>query len=63
MKKFFKVVVARWLARTPFGLAVLGVGWLLGRRKQRAQVEQGRGARRAHGSRKARPVVRSGRRR
>jgi hypothetical protein len=47
MKKFFKVVVARWLARTPIGLAILGLGWLLGRRrKERTQSEGKRGGRR-----------------
>ncbi|WP_371784246.1 DUF6203 family protein [Streptosporangium subroseum] len=47
MKKFFKVVVARWLARTPIGLAILGLGWILGRRrKERAQSEGERGGRR-----------------
>ncbi|MBG0831931.1 hypothetical protein HS041_29930 [Planomonospora sp. ID67723] len=40
MKNFFKVVVVRWLSRTPLGLALLGVGWLLGRRrKRRAQAD------------------------
>ena len=47
MKKFFKVVVARWLARTPIGLAILGLGWILGRRrKERTQSEGERGGRR-----------------
>ncbi|WP_221206098.1 DUF6203 family protein [Streptosporangium becharense] len=47
MKRFFKVVVARWLARTPIGLAVLGLGWLLGRRRrQRAQRQGDQGGRR-----------------
>jgi Family of unknown function (DUF6203) len=46
MKKFFKVVVVRWLARTPIGLAILGLGWLLGRRKERTQSEGERGGRR-----------------
>jgi Family of unknown function (DUF6203) len=47
MKKFFKVVVARWLARTPIGLAILGLGWILGRRrKDRIQSEGERGGRR-----------------
>ncbi|WP_336207528.1 DUF6203 family protein [Nonomuraea sp. LPB2021202275-12-8] len=47
MKKFFKFVVARWLARTPIGLAVLGAAWLLGRRRrQRTQPQGKREARR-----------------
>ncbi|WP_157594463.1 DUF6203 family protein [Streptosporangium amethystogenes] len=41
MKRFFKVVVARWLARTPIGLAILGVGWFLGRRRRQRAQEQG----------------------
>ncbi|WP_440072168.1 DUF6203 family protein [Streptosporangium sp. OZ121] len=46
MKKFFKVVVGRWLARTPWGMAILGVGWFLGRRRrQREQEQAGRGGR------------------
>lgn len=50
MKKFFKVVVARWLARTPLGLAILGVGWFLGRRRrQREQELAGRGGRGSRG--------------
>ncbi|MCA2189518.1 DUF6203 family protein [Nonomuraea cavernae] len=44
MKNFLKVVVARWLARTPIGLAVVGLAWLLGRRRrQRAEQQDKRG--------------------
>ncbi|MFG1948830.1 DUF6203 family protein [Nonomuraea sp. NPDC048826] len=42
MKGFFKVVVARWLARTPLGLAALGIGWFLGRRRRQREQEQNR---------------------
>ncbi|GII05538.1 DUF6203 family protein [Planobispora takensis] len=35
MNKFLKLMATRWLARTPFGMAVLGAGWLLGRRRKR----------------------------
>ncbi|MEV2266416.1 DUF6203 family protein [Nonomuraea africana] len=46
MRRFFKVVLTRWLARTPIGLAVLALGWLLGRRRrQRVQREGERGRR------------------
>jgi hypothetical protein len=44
MKKFFKFLVARRLARTPIGLAVLGLVWLRRRRRQQhAQPEGARG--------------------
>jgi hypothetical protein len=47
MKKFFKFLVARRLARTPIGLAVLGLAWLQRRRRmQRAQPENAGSARR-----------------
>jgi hypothetical protein len=43
MKKFFKFLVARRLARTPIGLAVLGLAWLRRRRQQQhAQPESAR---------------------
>ncbi|MEU4698021.1 DUF6203 family protein [Nonomuraea dietziae] len=45
MRRFFKFVMARWLARTPIGLAVLALGWLLGRRRRRVQQEGQRGSR------------------
>ncbi|MBB5967145.1 DUF6203 family protein [Planomonospora venezuelensis] len=35
MKRFFKVVVVRWLSRTPLGLVLLGAGWWFGRRRRR----------------------------
>ncbi|MFB4281937.1 DUF6203 family protein [Nonomuraea sp. MTCD27] len=37
MQKFLKLVVARWLARTPIGLVALGIGWYLARRRRRRQ--------------------------
>ncbi|WP_425566600.1 DUF6203 family protein [Planomonospora alba] len=60
MKRFVKLVAARWLSRTPLGLAVLGAGWLLGRRRRRRAVAErgvppGRGRRGAAGRR---PVAR-----
>ncbi|MEV4838780.1 DUF6203 family protein [Nonomuraea sp. NPDC049486] len=42
MKGLFKVALARWLARTPIGLAILGAGWFLGRRRSRRKEEQER---------------------
>ncbi|WP_329080171.1 DUF6203 family protein [Streptosporangium sp. NBC_01469] len=63
MKRFFKVVVARWLARTPIGLAILGVGWFLGRRRrQQEQKQTGRGGR-GYVTRGSGRPPRSGRRR
>lgn len=40
MKGFLKVVLARWLARTPLGLAALGIGWYLGRRRKRRREQE-----------------------
>ncbi|NRQ35328.1 hypothetical protein HII36_26385 [Nonomuraea sp. NN258] len=56
MKRFFKLVVARWLARTPYGLAILGLGWLLGRRRRRRMQH------RDHHRQHQRETVRAGRR-
>jgi uncharacterized protein (TIGR03382 family) len=47
MKKFFKFLVARRLAGTPIGLAVLGLAWLRRRRRmQRAEPASAGSARR-----------------
>ncbi|MEV0593202.1 DUF6203 family protein [Nonomuraea cavernae] len=47
MKNFLEVVVARWLARTPIGLAVVGLAWFLGRRRrQRTEQQQDKRGRR-----------------
>lgn len=61
MKKFLKLVVARYLSKTPLGLVVLGIGWFLGRRhkRRRAERENAPMPRRATPSRRP---VRSGRR-
>ncbi|TDC01191.1 PEP-CTERM sorting domain-containing protein [Nonomuraea longispora] len=40
MTKLFKLMAARWLARTPWGLALLGVGWFLNRRRRRQREEE-----------------------
>ncbi|MFC4530966.1 DUF6203 family protein [Sphaerisporangium dianthi] len=38
MKRILKLVVTRWLARTPFGLVILGVGWWLMRKRRGANA-------------------------
>ncbi|GAB2913796.1 DUF6203 family protein [Nonomuraea fastidiosa] len=40
MKAFLKLLVARRLAATPLGLAILGAGWILGRRRKRRRAER-----------------------
>ncbi|MEO3883791.1 DUF6203 family protein [Nonomuraea sp. B5E05] len=37
MKKLFMFFAAKWLTRTPLGLAVLGLGWFLTRRRRQRQ--------------------------
>ncbi|MET8142982.1 DUF6203 family protein [Sphaerisporangium sp. NPDC005288] len=49
MKKLLKLVVTRWLARTPFGLVVLGVGWWLMRKRRGDQPGERRDALREPG--------------
>nr|WP_169950781.1 DUF6203 family protein [Microbispora sp. H11081] len=39
MKRILQLVVTRWLARTPIGMVVLGLGWLF-MRKRRARDQQ-----------------------
>ncbi|MEU7689537.1 DUF6203 family protein [Microbispora hainanensis] len=39
MKRILQLVVTRWLARTPIGMVVLGLGWLF-LRKRRARKQQ-----------------------
>jgi Family of unknown function (DUF6203) len=34
MKNLFKLLITRRLARTPLGLIILGLGWLLARRRK-----------------------------
>ncbi|MDH2425670.1 DUF6203 family protein [Sphaerisporangium sp. TRM90804] len=38
MKRILQLVVTRWLARTPFGLAVMGIGWLVMRKRRAAKA-------------------------
>ncbi|WP_143044251.1 DUF6203 family protein [Nonomuraea jiangxiensis] len=40
MKKLLKLVVGRWLARTPLGLVALALGWYLARRRRRREAER-----------------------
>ncbi|MBP2706668.1 hypothetical protein JOL79_22930 [Microbispora sp. RL4-1S] len=42
MKRILQLFATRWLSRTPLGLVVLGIGWLIirkrrGRRPERSQ--------------------------
>ncbi|GGK92653.1 hypothetical protein Sme01_55140 [Sphaerisporangium melleum] len=39
MKRLLQLVVTRWLARTPFGLVVLGVGWWFMRKRRGGRPE------------------------
>ncbi|GII63424.1 hypothetical protein Skr01_35090 [Sphaerisporangium krabiense] len=53
MKRILQLLVTRWLARTPVGLVILGVGWWLTRRRRAGKAappqdvprEPGRGSR------------------
>ncbi|MET9070495.1 DUF6203 family protein [Streptosporangium sandarakinum] len=38
MKRILQLVATRWLSRTPLGLAVLGAGWLIMRKRRRDQA-------------------------
>ncbi|MED7923525.1 DUF6203 family protein [Nonomuraea sp. LP-02] len=38
MKRFLKVLLARRLAATPVGAALLALGWLLNRRRRKHQA-------------------------
>ncbi|MGP3957832.1 DUF6203 family protein [Nonomuraea sp. 3N208] len=42
MKRFFKAMLLRRLARTPIGVVFLAVGWVLGRRRRRRAQRRGR---------------------
>ncbi|MGW5265383.1 DUF6203 family protein [Microbispora sp. NPDC004025] len=39
MKRILQLVFTRWLARTPIGMVLLGLGWLF-MRKRRARKQQ-----------------------
>ncbi|MEU6730495.1 DUF6203 family protein [Nonomuraea wenchangensis] len=41
MKRFLKVLLARRLAATPVGAALLALGWLLNRRRRNRQTHPG----------------------
>jgi Family of unknown function (DUF6203) len=38
MKRILQLVATRWLARTPFGLVILGIGWLVMRKRRGEQA-------------------------
>ncbi|MEW9529876.1 DUF6203 family protein [Microbispora sp. NPDC049125] len=38
MKRILQLFVTRWLARTPIGMVILGIGWLVMRKKRSAQA-------------------------
>lgn len=63
MKRILQLVVTRWLARTPIGMVVLGLGWLF-LRKRRARKQQQQPAnspvRREPGRRSGDPYARRG---
>ncbi|MFC6083275.1 DUF6203 family protein [Sphaerisporangium aureirubrum] len=40
MKRILKLVVTRWLARTPLGLVALGVGWFVMRRRRKRNAAE-----------------------
>ncbi|MEW9551706.1 DUF6203 family protein [Nonomuraea sp. NPDC050783] len=63
MKRLLKVLLARRLAATPVGALILGIGWLLGRRRRRRAQQAGRPADHRTASRPAqRPARRAARR-
>lgn len=41
MKRILQLVVTRWLARTPLGLVVLGLGWLFMRKRRSGSQQPG----------------------
>ncbi|MEU4512808.1 DUF6203 family protein [Nonomuraea wenchangensis] len=41
MKRFLKVLLARRLAATPVGAALLALGWLINRRRRKHQSHPG----------------------
>ncbi|MBX6381837.1 MAG: hypothetical protein IRZ07_02495 [Microbispora sp.] len=47
MKRILQLVVVRWLARTPLGVVVLGIVWLIMRRR-RARARQPAGTAALH---------------
>lgn len=45
MKRILQLFVTRWLARTPVGMVVLGIGWFVMRKRRKRAAEQGDGSR------------------
>ncbi|MEU8176074.1 DUF6203 family protein [Microbispora hainanensis] len=61
MKRILQLVVTRWLARTPIGMVVLGLGWLfLRKRRARKQQPANSPALREPGRRSGDPYARRG---
>lgn len=56
MKRILQLVATRWLARTPFGLVVLGIGWWL-MRKRRGQASERNDVLRQPGRKSRNPYV------
>ncbi|GII77695.1 hypothetical protein Sru01_26770 [Sphaerisporangium rufum] len=47
MKRILQLVMTRWLARTPIGMVILGIGWWFTRRRRGAAAgDRGKGSRR-----------------
>ncbi|WP_147268866.1 DUF6203 family protein [Sphaerisporangium album] len=60
MKKILRLLVTRWLARTPFGLVVLGAGWWFTRRRRAARAAERPDVQREPGRRSAGPYTWTG---
>ncbi|MEU7882742.1 DUF6203 family protein [Microbispora bryophytorum] len=44
MKRILQLVFTRWLARTPLGMVLLGLGWLFMRRRRTRRQQQPAGS-------------------
>jgi hypothetical protein len=60
VKRILRLVVTRWLARTPFGLVILGIGWWLMRKRRGGQVGERGDVLREPGRKSRNPYVRQG---
>ncbi|WP_405142747.1 DUF6203 family protein [Sphaerisporangium sp. NBC_01403] len=57
MKRILQLVATRWLARTPFGLVVLGIGWLVMRKRRGHQAGDRNDVSREHGRKSGNPYM------
>ncbi|WP_248964488.1 DUF6203 family protein [Sphaerisporangium perillae] len=57
MKRILQLVMTRWLARTPFGLVVLGVGWWLMRKRRAGKPAERHDVLREPGRKSRNPYV------